>query len=67
MHSALIVFCTSDFTGLVSIAGLFLAKNDLCMFKEGTVSADFAKRVPIWIYTVKKLSVAHSLDVFVDL
>jgi hypothetical protein len=25
------------------------------MFKEGTVSADFAKRVPIWICTVLKV------------
>jgi hypothetical protein len=41
------------FTGLLSIAGLFLAENDLCMCKKGTVSADFAKRVPIWICTVE--------------
>jgi hypothetical protein len=45
------------FTGLISIAGLFWAESGLCMYKEGAVSADFAKRVPIWICTVKSVNV----------
>ena len=32
---------------------LFIAERYLCMCKEGTVFVNSAKRVPIWIYTVR--------------